>query len=480
MSDNIQDYAEKITKETKKIKKIYLITIILSVIISFSFGVYYSYVSLENNAIRNEQINKFNTIYQTILEEWYYGVGEDNLDEIMITNAIEGMLAKDGDIFTRYVTSIDYLQEQAVGIGISVMEYREYFYISDVVSQGAIDNDIRIGDILKKIDGVDLAYKSIAYISSLLKDKNNVSLLIERNNEEILKMAPINLYETVSVVADHDLNDDSLYVRIKEFGTKTAADLKKEFQLNSKRKLVLDLRDNPGGYISSVVEVADLFLPINKVVLETKNKKGESIKYKTKDNNKFDFDKIIILINNKSASGAEALSAALNEQLGETVVLMGETTYGKGSAQKTMSLGDNTYLAYTYALWFTPNGNSIQHVGVSAEEEYEHVDLFTYDFVGINLEKDDLGDDVKNLQLILTKMGYHGENWEYFGYYSTEVETAIKAFQNDEGIDQTGKLDEITLRHLISCIKDSQVSSYDIELNYAFDNIDIIGNNDGE
>ena len=163
------------------------------------------------------------------------------------------------------------------------------------------------------------------------------------------------------------------YVKITEFDMDTAQHL--ETYLDAAKtigydKLIIDLRDNPGGYISSVVDCADLFLEKGKVILSTKNKAGDSYSYKTSFNDKFDFSKIVILINNNSASGAEALSAALNENLGDVVDLVGVTTYGKGSAQKTIYFTDGTYFHYTYALWFTPNGNSIQKVGVAPEREY--------------------------------------------------------------------------------------------------------------
>lgn len=469
--NNVQDYAKKIDMETKKNKRITIILVSIFSIFAFCFGFYVSYRYLEINKKEQVQLNKFNEIYNTILDEWYYGIDDDNLDETLIENAIKGMVNNDGDMFTRYVTSIEHLQTSSSGIGIVVSEYGEYFYINDVVNN-KIKDVIFVGDILKEIDGNSLSYKDAEYVKSLLVNKTKVSLLILRNGEDVLiENVEIGEYNLLTVFGENEIGANTSYVRISEFAENTALDLDKFLKTNTASNLIIDLRDNPGGYITSVVDVADLFLGKNKVVLETKDKKGNSVYYKTYDEDYYDFDKIVILINEMSASGAEALSAALNEQLDEKVVLYGKTTYGKGSAQKTLSLGKNDYLVYTYALWYTPKGNSINKVGVDAEVIYSYEGLYSSGYTTQELEMDDLGDEVKKLQDSLKKLGYHAGEWSYYGYYSDEVFNAVKLFQTDKGIPVTGEYDLITLRSMLAVVKDSQVDSYEAQVEYVLNNI---------
>ena len=171
--------------------------------------------------------------------------------------------------------------------------------------------------------------------------------------------------------------------------------------------------------------------------------------------------KITVLINNNSASGAEALAAALNENMNDLVELVGVTTYGKGSAQKMVYFTDGTYFNYTYALWYTPNDNSIHKTGVSPETVYTGSGIHLLNFNKVTLEKTNYGEDVYNLQVIMKEMGYY--NGELTSYYDETLETAVKSFQIDcefEENNQTGKLDDLTIRYLLRERYKDQESDY--------------------
>ena len=284
---------------------------------------------------------------------------------------------------------------------------------------------------------------------------------------------PINCYVTtyspVTVFKDFSLSEETAYIRISEFAKDSATyfeEYLKEAKQNNYSNLLLDLRDNPGGYITSVQECADLLMGKGKVVLTTKDKKGNSYSYKTVNEDKYEFDKITVLINNNSASGAEALSAALNENMDDKVELVGVTTYGKGSAQKMLYFTDGTYFNYTYALWYTPNGNSIHHTGVEAEKIYTGEGIHLLDFNKTTLEKNSYGTNVKNLQIIMNKLGYY--TGEINSFYSNELVTAVKNYQIACGFSEnnkTGKLDELTIRYILAKYQDDKENSYNKEVN---------------
>lgn len=467
--DDIVDYSKKLKEEKNKQKKIFIMICILCVIFSFSIGFYLSYAFNKNNTNSNYK-NKFDAIYSVMKDEWYYGINDSQIEKTLLDNAIYGMTTTSEDPFTRYLTSLGSLASTYDGLGITISEYKEYFLITDVTSKLNIQAGLKKGDILISIDDNDLANKSSDYIKTLIENKETVKIVVERNGIVQLPITCyVATYSPVTVFKDFSLSEEYAYIQITEFAKDTAEYFEtylKEAKQSEYNKLILDLRDNPGGYITSVQDCADLLLGKGKIVLTTKDKKGNSYSYKTRSEDKYDFEKIIILINNNSASGAEALSAALNENMNDKVELVGVTTYGKGSAQKMLYFTDGTYFNYTYALWFTPNGNSIHHTGVEAEITYTGEGIHLLSFSKTTLKKNDYGEDVKNLQLIMKQLGYYLGDVNSF--YSEELENAVKSFQVSSGFDeskQTGKLDELTIRYLLAKYQDDKLTSYNKEVN---------------
>ena len=461
--DDIVEYSKKLKEETNKQKKIFIIISLVVAFLAFSIGFYASY-AFNNSKKEDGYKSKLDEIYEILKDEWYYGIEDENIEKTLIDRAIYGMLDTQKDPFTRYLTSLGSLATSYEGLGITISPYKEYFVITEVASKVNIDAGFKKGDLLISIDGQDLANKETEYIKTLIENKNTVNVVVERDGNRLTITGYITTYTPVTVFKDFS-NEEMAYIKITEFDMDTAQYLEtylEESKNSGYSKLIIDLRDNPGGYISSVVDCADLFLEKGKVVLSTKNKAGESYAYKTSFNDKYDFSKIVILINNNSASGAEALSAALNENLGDVVDLVGVTTYGKGSAQKTIYFTDGTYFHYTYALWFTPNGNSIQKVGVAPEREYIGSGLHLMNFNGITLKRSDYGTEVYNLQVIMKTLGYY--NGEYTSYYDETLENSIKAYQADNGIETTGELDETTIRYLLAKVYEDQIEDYNNEI----------------
>lgn len=462
--NDIVDYSKKLDEEVKKQKKKFIIISLVVAIFTFSIGFYASYVF--NDSKESEPYkDKLNEIYNILKDEWYYGKEDENIEKTLIDRAIYGMLDTQKDPFTQYLTSLGALATSYEGLGITVSEYKEYFIISEISSSVNVDAGFKIGDILISIDGNSLLNKDTNYIRTLISNKSEVDIVIKRNDKEMTLVGYVTTYTPVTVFKDFS-SSEMAYVKITEFAQDTAQYLDtylKEAKEQGYEKLIIDLRDNPGGYISSVVDCADLLMGKDKVVLSTKNKDGDEYSYKTKDNKKYDFSKIVVLVNNGSASGAEALSASLNENMNDIVELVGVTTYGKGSAQKTVYFIDGTYFHYTYALWYTPNGNTINKVGVSPEIAYEGSGIHLLNFRKVTLKKNDYGSDVYNLQIIMKEMGYY--DGEINSIFTDELVQTLKNYQAEEGIEQTGELDELTVRYIVARYYDDQVKDYNNEVN---------------
>jgi len=468
--DDIVDYSRKLKEETRKQRNTFIIICLIVAFFTFSIGFYVSY-ALNNDYRSTNSKNKFDTIYSILSEEWYYGKDIENLDKLLIDNAIYGMLDTETDPFTRYLTSLGSLASSYEGLGITVSEYKEYFLITEVSSKINIEAGLKKGDILKSIDGNSLANKNSEYIKTLITNKESVDIVVERNGVDLTIRAYITIYSPVTVFKDFSLSDEIAYIQITEFANDTAnyfGTYLSEAKTLGYNKLIIDLRDNPGGYITSVVDCADLLMGKGKVVLTTKDRDDNSYSYKTNDNDKYDFNEIFVLINNNSASGAEALAAALNENMNEKVELIGVTTYGKGSAQKMIQFTDGTYFNYTYAWWYTPNDNSIHKAGVSPETVYTGSGIHLLDFTTTLLERNKYGTNVYNLQVILKELGYY--TGELTSFFDEELENAVKAFQSSNEIEQTGKLDSLTIRYILAKYQDDKVNDYKNEVNQIINN----------
>lgn len=442
----------------KKITRNWIIALSLVLIFSFFMGFYFNY------RINEKPKSKLEIIQEIMENEWYYGIDDEELETTLETKMILGMLDLNKDPFTRYLTSLGALADSYKGIGISAALYGEYFIIDEVSSKNAVDDGIKKGDILVEINGIDLKYKTLDELTSLIANSNsdNVTLKVIRNNNELYIHTEVTQYDPLTVFSKD--YDGVAYARISEFNIDTASYLQDYFDslMGDKTNLILDLRGNPGGYISSVVEVMDLFVQKDKIVMSTKNKNGDMEVYKTQDNNYYLFNKIVVLIDENSASGAEALSAALNYHLDNTVTLYGNTTYGKGSAQKTITFSDGTYFHYTYALWNTPSGETINKVGVEAEVKKVNTGISTLTFTGNELNLYDYGNDVLSLQKILKEENLY--NGPLHGFMDEETVEALEIFQTNNSLEVSGVLDIETLRHILKMIYDDKQLYLDNQL----------------
>jgi len=220
--EDIVDYSKRLKEETKKQKKIFIIACLIITFFAFSIGFYVSYAFNEGGKNSSAR-NKFDKIYSILKDEWYYGKDDQNIEKTLIDNAIYGMLDTEKDPFTRYLTSLGSLASSYEGLGITVSEYKEYFIITDVASKINIDAGLKVGDILKSIDGNSLANKSSDYIKTLITNKESVSIVVERNNVDVVVTGYITIYTPVTVFKDFSYSNEVAYIQITEFANDTAS-----------------------------------------------------------------------------------------------------------------------------------------------------------------------------------------------------------------------------------------------------------------
>ena len=168
--------------------------------------------------------------------------------------------------------------------------------------------------------------------------------------------------------------DNTLYMKIDTFSLTTKDQVEKAIKKldNKTTSLIIDLRDNTGGYLTSANDTAELFLDKGQIIYQLKNRNGIVSKYESKTNKIKDFKKIVMLVNESSASASEVLTLALKENLNAIVV--GKNTFGKGTVQDKSTLSNGSIVKFTTSYWLSPNGNSINKVGIAPDYEVDEED----------------------------------------------------------------------------------------------------------
>ena len=443
------------------------IWITLAVLISFFLGVV-SPIELVNKP--NKQMKQFEEIYNLLSDNWYFADDKEMLDR-----AVDALISDDIDMFT-YLNDESKNNNLKVGIGVYVSDYGGYLYVTRVVPSSPADvAGIQEGDIIVSanlgegtIDFGNLTNDEVMN-KLVFSYKKAVTLGIKRGTELLEKAVVPDIYDDDITVTYDASNDKYFKVKISEFDTFTVTDFKNAFShYNNAKTLIIDLRDNPGGYVNVVEEIADLFLPKGTRVMGFKYRDGKVEYDKANNGVTYKFDNIYIMINKNSASGAEALTACFKENaevMGSNVYVVGQKSYGKGSAQKDYQLSNGKSIHMTFALWMSPKGNNINKAGINPTTGYE---LAREDYEGSYAKyKGELKlDDQSNAVLALQKsLKILGKDVYLSGYFDKVTEDALKEIQTDKGIEVTGKLDLNTFNLIRRDVFDAKNLADETELN---------------
>ena len=369
--------------------EVIIIILITGIIVSIISGVivYNNYDRLNINnkydeTISKSELSKFEENYNKIINKYVEDVDRDEL----IESAIKGMYNYLGDDYSMYIDKDDSssleesLHGQYTGIGIEISSmYTQDGNISvitkvfdDTPAQKA---GLKVGDLLISLNGVDLSDKDAAYVANTIKygEKDTHILKVMRDEKEIeveLSRTLVNINYVHGEVLDKNIG----YIKIDSFGATTADQVKLALDKFDKNitSLIVDLRDNSGGYLSTADEISNIFIEKGKNIYQIKDREGKITIYKATNEIYRKFDKISVLINENSASASEILALALKESAGAKIV--GTKSFGKGSVQETEILDSGAMVKYTVAYWLSANGNSINEVGITPDIIEEDVD----------------------------------------------------------------------------------------------------------
>ena len=330
----------------------------------------------DSDGIGSEVEGKLNAI-DSVLESFYFG---DVDDETAKDNIYKAYLSSYGDKYTMYYTADEYkaLKESTngkfYGIGaVCQLSGEGGVLLVDVYDNGAgYQAGLRSGDRVVNVDGRDITGMELSSAVALIKGDKGTSVTLEviRGTERLTFSAVRDVVEAKTV--SYTLLDNNIgYLSISQFEEVTTKQFKaavEDLQSQGMKGLVIDIRNNPGGLLDTVVGMLKYMLP-DGLIVYTEDKQGNRKEYKGQDNDEFNLP-LAVIVNGNSASASEIFAGAIQDYGKGTII--GTQTYGKGIVQTVKPLTDGSAIKFTIAKYFTPKGQDIHGKGVTPDMVVEY------------------------------------------------------------------------------------------------------------
>lgn len=355
--------------------EVIIIILVTGIVVSLSTGliVYNNYdkISKSKSDDTSSEIKEFTESYNHIINSYIDEVDKSKL----IDAAISGMYNFLNDEYSIYMDNdmTESLNEQLEGtydgIGIEMtMNNKGVIYVTQVFKNTPAEKaGLKPDDILVALDGESLEGKTTAEVASIIKKgtKSEFKLTYKRDNIE--KTVTVNKKHIYINSVKSERFDNIGYINISTFSATTEEQVKKELDNFDKNisNLIIDLRNNTGGYLNAAYDVSELFLKKGKVIYQLKDRNNKITKFTAKSGEYRHFNNIIVIVNGSTASASEILALALKESANAKIV--GTKSYGKGTVQETSKLKSGSMVKYTTAYWLSPKGNSINKTGITPD-----------------------------------------------------------------------------------------------------------------
>ena len=321
-----------------------------------------------------KKIDLFSEVLEKINSEYVEDVNQGDAMDAAINGVLQSL-----DPYSSYM-SPEMLQEMQTetkgefgGLGIEVgMEAGVVKVISPIDGSPAEAVGVKAGDYIVKIDGTQVQGKTLSEAVDLMRGPVGSEIEITVRRIGTRKALTFNIVRDIieiKSVKSKVLEDSIGYVRLTSFNDNSSdqlEDIVKDFKKNKKiNKYILDLRNNPGGLLNQAIRITDFFLDNGEIVSTKSKKKSDNRKWFAKKGDLIDGDTLLVLINYGSASASEIVAGALKDH--KRAIILGESSYGKGSVQSIIPLKNNGAIRLTVSKYYLPSGDSISEVGVSPD-----------------------------------------------------------------------------------------------------------------
>lgn len=372
--------------KVKKVSK-YIIVIILSCLITYIVTISTMYNTINNLANKVVDIDNNNVsdngekesifapldkVYDIIKSKYYHEIDEDKL----VKSAIMGMVSGLGDPYSYYMDLDEYtdfnidISGSFSGVGLELrynVEYNVIEVVTPIKNTPSSKTNIKTGDYVLAVNGIEYKGEELYNAVSNIRGEagTKVTLTIKPVNGEQYDIEIVRAVIDINQIEYEMLKNNIGYIDIASFDQNVTLDFSNAyFDLikQGAKSIIIDLRNNPGGYMSGALSIADLFIK-NGILVSTVDKDGKRTDYPANPNG-YDIP-IVILINESSASASEILTGALKDHGIATVV--GTKSYGKGLIQEIVGLSNNGAVRVTIAEYYTPNYNKINKIGITPD-----------------------------------------------------------------------------------------------------------------
>ncbi len=357
-----------------------IIIMIIAIMFGFLLGNIINFTVVDKKS-NDKDLKELVSTYNNIIDNYYKDVNKEEL----IDAGIQGMINYLDDPYATYFSDDaskkfnDELSGTYEGIGIQIKLDGDKVVITDVFDDSpAKDVGLKKNDIILKIDDNSVNGKTLNEVVSMISIKNSkskVKVTVERDGDQVDFSLSKGKIETPNIVSKmYENNGRKIgYLRIEVFSLNTYKQFNKalkELEKNSIDGLVIDVRDNPGGYLSQVKDVLSLFLSKKQVLYQLQTKDVKEKVYGSRSTIKRKYP-VSVIINEESASASEILASAFKESYGSHII--GVNSFGKGTVQSASDLSSGDTIKYTVQKWLTPKGNWINEKGVVPTDRCENV-----------------------------------------------------------------------------------------------------------
>ena len=440
----------------KQLRKITCLFLAITMLLSASFNIYADELDSEKF---NNDIDFLKLVIEFVNENYQYDINQEDIINALY-NGFFGIL----DDYSVYYTKEQY-QEFASemsgsfgGIGVQITQEKDKLIVTmPLPGTPALKAGIKTGDEIISVNGQSVVGFTTTQASKLIRGDvgTTVKIGIKRGDTELF----FNIKREIVVVSsvESEILDNKIgYLKITEFNENTTEQVEEvlnNFDENNVSKIILDVRNNPGGSLATVIDILNFFVPEGPLLYVNYKAYGEEVYESTLAKQKYN---ICVLVNENSASASEIFAGAIQDRgVGK---IIGTTTYGKGVVQSLVPLKNEAAIKFTTAEYFTPNKNRVQGVGITPDIVIENkigqskVDLSTYP----ELKKDrkptlnTVGLDVLGAEMILETLGYKVDTPD--GILDKVTFEQIKLFQKNNNLYAYGILDYSTQDALTSAL----------------------------
>lgn len=447
-----------------RMKTFYFIMLVFSLILftagltvfALTFG---DEKAVEVSSPERREFEKLYAAYDQLQQEYY----EDVESDVLVNGAINGMIESLDDPYSDYMNQeeasqfLEGISSSFQGIGAEIQERNGYINIVTPIKNSPAEKaGLKSGDTITEVDGESIQGLSASEAVMLIRGEKGteVTLTVQRGEmADPIKVTIVRDEIPIETVYAEMIGDDVAHIQVTSFSENTYEELLQaisDMEEQGMKAMVMDVRQNPGGLLTTALDISSLFIEEGEELFEVQAKGEEPEVYMSSPGTKVKVP-VTLLIDGGSASASEILAGAMKES--GDVTLVGEKTFGKGTVQTANDMEDGSNLKFTTAKWLTPDGNWIHEKGIEPDVAVALPDYASLPVLdtSVELKEGTTSEQVKTAEQMLKAIGY--EVGKVDGVFEEQMTEAVEKFQEDKKIEPTGIVQEETAFAIMDALR---------------------------